>query len=361
MIAARDTLSLAPGVTVEHGRLADAVRGDSWPLNASGAFVLARTGDPVGLIVRELADVFSLSDEAARADVLRFAWHLNALALVNVESGVSRSRRLADWIRLAARLAPAGALPAAATRRRAIDTRTVRRAFGSCLAAISARVSVVAASERPSPPSSRCSPEPPGLSRPSHARARYRGRARLARGGTRGLASRCSERARHAWSPNVRPSRAASVRHAARSSPWPVRWRLLGVGIGLVVAGAIVGAPALAIAGCPLAAHALALTVVGRRREGRMRALKAFLLGALAVGALAYALLATLALTAQAGGRTLDVTLGPLVFVSVGEESEAIVTTFGPGVVVLALVGGLANLAAARPRPAPRRRQVPIA
>jgi hypothetical protein len=35
------------------------------------------------------------------------------------------------------------------------------------------------------------------------------------------------------------------------------------------------------------------------------------------------------------------------VFVTVGEETDAIVTTFGPGVVVLALVGGLANLAAA--------------
>ncbi len=78
-----------------------------------------------------------------------------------------------------------------------------------------------------------------------------------------------------------------------------------------------------------------------------MRALKPFLLGALAVGALGYALLTTLALTAQAGGRTLDVTLGPLVFVTVGKETDAIVTTFGPGVVVLALVGGLANLAAA--------------
>ncbi len=78
-----------------------------------------------------------------------------------------------------------------------------------------------------------------------------------------------------------------------------------------------------------------------------MRALKALLLGALAVGAPAYALLTTLALVAQAGGRTFDVTLGPLVFVAVGEERDAIVTTLGPGVVVLALVGGLANLAAA--------------
>ena len=37
----------------------------------------------------------------------------------------------------------------------------------------------------------------------------------------------------------------------------------LGSGVVLVVAGAIVVAPALAIAGCPLVAHALALTVVG--------------------------------------------------------------------------------------------------
>lgn len=78
-----------------------------------------------------------------------------------------------------------------------------------------------------------------------------------------------------------------------------------------------------------------------------MRALKAFLLGALALGALAYALTATLALTAQAGGRTLDVAVGPLLLVSVGEEGSTTVTTFGPGLAVIALVGGLANLVAA--------------
>lgn len=79
-----------------------------------------------------------------------------------------------------------------------------------------------------------------------------------------------------------------------------------------------------------------------------MRALRAFLLGALAVGALAYALLTTVALTAQARGDTLDITLGPLVFVAVGAEEGATVTTFGPGVAVLVLVGGLVNLGAAR-------------
>lgn len=78
-----------------------------------------------------------------------------------------------------------------------------------------------------------------------------------------------------------------------------------------------------------------------------MRALKAFVLGAISVGILAYALVAALAVAAQAGGRTLDIALGPLTFVSVVDEGRATETTFGVGLVVLASVGGLANLAAA--------------
>lgn len=79
-----------------------------------------------------------------------------------------------------------------------------------------------------------------------------------------------------------------------------------------------------------------------------MRALKAFLLGALAVGVVGYALVAALAVTAQAGGRALDIALGPLTVISVTQAGTETVTTFGPGLVVLALAGGLANLAAAR-------------
>jgi hypothetical protein len=78
-----------------------------------------------------------------------------------------------------------------------------------------------------------------------------------------------------------------------------------------------------------------------------MRALKAFLLGAVAVGVVAYALVAALAVTAQAGGRTLDLALGPLTLVAVMREGTTTVTTFGPGLAVLALAGGLANVAAA--------------
>ena len=54
------------------------------------------------------------------------------------------------------------------------------------------------------------------------------------------------------------------------------------------------------------------------------------------------------AVAAQAGGRTLDVAVGPLLIVSVTMEGAARVTTFGPGLLVLALVGGVVNLVAAR-------------
>ena len=100
MIAATDIVTLAPGVDVRQELLRDAVRGHAWPLNASGAFVLARAGRPLGAVASELADAFSLPAAEARGDVLRFVWQLNRLALVNVE-------RTALEARPARRLAPA--------------------------------------------------------------------------------------------------------------------------------------------------------------------------------------------------------------------------------------------------------------
>jgi hypothetical protein len=79
-----------------------------------------------------------------------------------------------------------------------------------------------------------------------------------------------------------------------------------------------------------------------------VRNLKAFALGAAAVGALAYTLTAALAVTAQAAGRTLVISLGPFVLVTVARDASAAVTTFGSGLVVVALIGGAANLCAAR-------------
>jgi hypothetical protein len=79
-----------------------------------------------------------------------------------------------------------------------------------------------------------------------------------------------------------------------------------------------------------------------------MRGLRAFALGAIALGVLAYAGAAALAVGAQAAGRSLVVGLGPLVLVSVEREASEVVTTFGPGLLVVAILGGCANLAAAR-------------
>jgi hypothetical protein len=78
-----------------------------------------------------------------------------------------------------------------------------------------------------------------------------------------------------------------------------------------------------------------------------MRDLKAFVLGSVALGVFAYALAAALAVAAQSGGRELRIALGPLVVVAVSRDAATTVTTFGTGLAVLAVVGGLLNLAAA--------------
>jgi len=262
MIAATDTLSLAPGVVLEQERLADEVRGGSWPLNPSGVFVLTRTGEPIGRIVRELAEACSLSDAAARADVFRFVWHLNALTLVNVNAAGSPFRRFADWFRLAARLAPLGAVPSAVTRRRALDTRSVGRAVGSSLGAIWARMSFIAVATMAvaAQPSALVGASglvvPLGLGLGTGLGVGFHEAAHAAL--LRGVPSALVTRGRRTYVLHARvtPKRRSLV---ALAGPLAVT----GLGVGLVVAGSIVVAPAIAIAGCPLVAHALALTVAG--------------------------------------------------------------------------------------------------
>ena len=260
MIAATDTLSLAPGVALEQGRLADEVRGNSWPLNSSGVFVLTRTGEPVGQIVRDLAVAYSLSDAAARADVLRFIWHLNVLTLVNVDTAGSPLRRFADWIQLAARLAPAGAIPAVTTRRSSLDTRSVGRAVGSSLRAIWARMGLIAVATMAvaAQPSALVGASgivvPLGLGLGTGLGVGFHEAAHAAL--LRGVPSALVTRGRRTYVLHacVTPTRRSLV---ALAGPLAVT----GLGVGLVVAGSIVVAPAIAIAGCPLVAHALALTV----------------------------------------------------------------------------------------------------
>jgi len=78
-----------------------------------------------------------------------------------------------------------------------------------------------------------------------------------------------------------------------------------------------------------------------------MRALKAFLLGMLAIGVVAYTAAAALAVAAQAGDRPLDLTLGPVGVLTVADHGGVTTTTFGPGLFLIAVAGGLANLALA--------------
>lgn len=85
---------------------------------------------------------------------------------------------------------------------------------------------------------------------------------------------------------------------------------------------------------------------------------RAVALGAVAAGMVAYACAAAAAVVAQAGGRTLDVHVGPLALVAVQRLAAGTATTFGSGLLAVALLGGIVNalLAVALSR---RRRGIP--
>jgi hypothetical protein len=261
MIAASDTVALAPGVEIRQESLRDAVRGHEWPLNTSGAFVLERSGRPLGEVAGELAEAFSLSASEARGDVLRFVWQLNHLALVNVDRTTSSLRQLVEWVRLAARLAPVGALPAPVTRRRAIDTRSAARALATTLEAVLPRVSVVATVTTVLAihvavilGAGLVVPLLVGLATGTGLGLHEAAHAALLRGVPSALVVRGARTCvLHAA---VAPRRRMFV---ALGGPLAVA----ALGLALSVGGVLTMSPAAAIVGCPFAAHALALTVVG--------------------------------------------------------------------------------------------------
>jgi hypothetical protein len=262
MIADTDTVLLAAGVTLEDGQLGDTVRGSAWPLNATGAFVLVRAGSPIGRTVAELADAFLLPTETARGDVLRFVWSLNALALVNIERQGPRLRRFADWLLLAVRLAPAGAVPAVAVRRHVLDTRTLTRAVASAARALIARVIAVAVVATV-------------VAAQFAAVLGSRGIAlALAVGAGTGIGLGLHE-VGHIASLRGVPSalvvrgRRTYVLHAPVGRERRAFVALAGplvavaLGVALVLGGTARAVPALVILGCPLVAHAVSLTVAG--------------------------------------------------------------------------------------------------
>jgi hypothetical protein len=264
MIAESDRFDLASGVSLSSRHLADVVRGCSWPLNSSGAFVLERAGDRLDAVVNELAAAFDLPLDVARFDVLQFVWTLNAQALVNVRQGGTRIRRLADWLGLALRLAPAGSLPTAITRRRALDTGSTLGGFASSLRASISRVTAVAAAATVA-----SLPVTSLIVGPGRA-----GTLAVALGIATGVGVGLHE-AGHVAALRGVPSalvlrgRRTFVLHArlgpARRSFVAVAGPGVAVsaGLALVGLGAAVSEPSLVIPGLPLVAHAFSLTVIG--------------------------------------------------------------------------------------------------
>ena len=267
MIADTDTLRLAAGVTLENGNLGDAVRGSAWPLNPTGAFVLAREGSPLGRIVQELADAFLLPPETARGDVLRFVWALNALALVNIDRQGPRLRRFADWLQLALRLAPAGAVPAVSARRHALDTRTLAGAVASAGRALRARVFVVAAvatvvaAQFAAVLGSRGISLALAVGAGTGAGLGLHEVAHVA--SLRGVPSALVVRGRRTYVLHAPVGRARRTLVALAGPGVAVAF-----GVALVIGGALGAAPVLVILGCPLVAHAVSLTVAGS--DGRI-------------------------------------------------------------------------------------------
>ena len=264
MIVESDRVDLPSGVSVDGGYVEDVVRGCSWPLNDSGAFVLGCVGTPLDAVVRDLAGTFSLPLDVARRDVLRFIWMLNSVALVNVVHGGSRLRRCSDWLGLAARLVPAGALPTPLARRRSLDTRSVPRALVSSLRAAGSRVIAVATGSTIA-----LLPLSAALGGRGDAYALV-----LALGAGTGLGLGLHE-AGHVVSLRGIPSalvlrgRRTFVLHAPLGSRRRSLVALAGpagvvaVGLALVAGGAAIVAPSLVVFGLPLTSHALSLTVVG--------------------------------------------------------------------------------------------------
>jgi len=74
-----------------------------------------------------------------------------------------------------------------------------------------------------------------------------------------------------------------------------------------------------------------------------MSIVRAVVLGVAAAGVLAYVLGGALALVVAAGGGDLALTVGKLAFLEVEQGPTGAAVTLGPGLVLLALIGGAIN------------------
>ena len=347
MLGPADRLVLAAGVRLVDGRLTDGVRASSWPLNATGCFVLERAGHRLGEIAAEVAAAFALPVDQARSDVLAFAWQLNRLTLVNIEHGQGRLGRALTWLTLALRLLPAGTLPPATAERRPLDTRTAARAAGSVVRAVWTRMLTVAVltvivvlqlgavagglAFVPALVGGIAAGTGVALHEGAHAAT------------LRGVPSALIVQGRRTY---VLHAPTGKVRRALVALAGPAS--ACSAGVALMAAATAAASPALALAGGVFCAHAAGLSLLGAGRKVGVRTLRALVVGMLAAGVLAYAGAAALAVAVQAGtSGGLHIAIGGLVLVAVERSDDATATTFGAGLLVLAVAGGILNALAA--------------
>ena len=343
MIASTRHDPLAPGVRLDAGRLEDGVR--ARPGRSTPAALRARARRAPARRDRERARgcVRAAASRRSRRRA-RFVWHLNA-SRSSTSSGAARGcGELVDWLALAARLRRQEPAPGAARRRRALDTRSVaagasraasrRSRPASCSVAVIATVAGRPAS--PSPAPAGCAvPSLVGLGTGLGLGLHEAAHAALLRGVPSALvhagpAHVCAARRRSAPCGGRSSLLAARCRRRARR-----RARRRGAACG----GAGARARRLPAGRARSGAHGRR-----RRREGRVRALRAFLLGTLAVGVVAYAARRG-ARRRGTGGRSRARHRARAARARLASpcDGRTTATTFGAGSLLLAVAGGLAN------------------
>ena len=254
MLGCADALELPAGVRLDGAALADDVVGARYPANHAALFVLRRTGRPLGEIAEELASTHGIALEQARTDVLRFAFALNHEQLVNVVPGDGVARRVADWLRIAACLLPAGSLPSANRRRSGLDTSTPSRAALGALRALARRSLLVtgAAVVLAAPGGLTPGVVVLGLGVGIGLAVHEAGHAAFLAGiGAALVVSGARTYVIH------RPLTPRRRRAVAAAGPGVTA----ALGVAAVATAWLAGVPDAALAGCPAAAHAAGLTV----------------------------------------------------------------------------------------------------
>lgn len=259
MLALDDVIELPDGVVRDGDGLFDGVRARHYPGNPAARVILEGAGASIAEAAAALSSRFSISPERARHDALAFVWDLNRALLVNVERRGRRLLRLRQWVGLAARLAPAGALPPTISRRRALDTSSRCRAALTCALGLGGRGLALACGVAA------------GTAHLSAIAGAVAPAVAVVAGLATGIALLLHEAA-HAVA--VSPAAAAVVTSGprtfvlhrggggARAAVVAFVGPALPAGVGLVLAtvAVVTANDLLAVGACPFAAHALSLT-----------------------------------------------------------------------------------------------------